>query len=357
MKQGKDIKDLAIELKRRAAVKHDFVADARQLVMTHDSRLGIVGSADHAYLALEATDLAHRQVAEWADIPVSYYKKMWVETPELLATNVNHWFNHPKQETRRMVRTLDGRVRAFLSDRYRRIDNEHIAEAVLPQLLGSDDIKIVSADVTDTRLYIKAVFPRITGEVKRGDIVQSGVLISNSEVGLGPLHVSPLVFRLACTNGLITDASDALGLKKYHIGRKVKSSDEGYEIYTDETLMADDRALMLKLRDTVVAAKSSAVFAKILAKMQEAATGQKIERPMAAVEVMGRTFGLNEGERLSVLETLIRDGDYSRWGAVNAVTEAANNNPEYDRATEFEILGGTILNLGANEWRRIAEAA
>ena len=35
-----------------------------------------------------------------------------------------------------MVRTLDGKARAFLSDRYHRIDNEQIAEAVLPVLLG-----------------------------------------------------------------------------------------------------------------------------------------------------------------------------------------------------------------------------
>lgn len=353
MKQGKDIKDLAQELKRRAKVKHDYVADTRMLTMTDSSRMGLAG---HAGVELEMTDLAHRQVAEWADIPVSYYQKMFVERPELLATNVNHWLGNPKQETRRMVRTLDGRIRAFLSDRYRRIDNEHIAEAVLPFLLGTDDVQLVSADVTDTRLYIKAVFPGIVGEVKRGDIVQAGVSISNSEVGLGLLHVSPLVFRLACTNGLIVDASDALGLKKYHVGRKVQATD-GYEIYSDETLQADDRALMLKLRDTVAAAKSSAVFASILSKMQEAAGGQRIEKPMAAVEVMGRTYGLNEGERLSVLETLIRDGDYSRWGALNAVTEAANNNPKYDRATEFEIMGGNMLNMAPREWKRIAEAA
>ncbi|MBL0089244.1 MAG: hypothetical protein IPP44_22195 [Ideonella sp.] len=33
-----------------------------------------------------------------------------------------------------MVRTLDGQARAFLSDRYRRLDNYDLCEHVLPML-------------------------------------------------------------------------------------------------------------------------------------------------------------------------------------------------------------------------------
>jgi len=80
--------------------------------------------------------------------------------PQLLATNVNEWF-YSKPE-RRMVRTLDDHVRAFLSDseaqplradRYRRLDNYELAEAVLP-VLGEmgEGIQIVSSELTDTRI-------------------------------------------------------------------------------------------------------------------------------------------------------------------------------------------------------------
>jgi hypothetical protein len=34
-------------------------------------------------------------------------------------------------------------------------------------------------------MYIKAICPRIQAEVKKGDIVQAGIAISNSEVGMG----------------------------------------------------------------------------------------------------------------------------------------------------------------------------
>ena len=40
-----------------------------------------------------------------------------------------------------MVRTLDGEARALLSDRYHRIDNEEIAEMVLPVLMEIEGLR------------------------------------------------------------------------------------------------------------------------------------------------------------------------------------------------------------------------
>ena len=41
-----------------------------------------------------------------------------------------------------MVRTLGGTARAFLSERYRRIDNYEIAEAVLPIISDIKDARV-----------------------------------------------------------------------------------------------------------------------------------------------------------------------------------------------------------------------
>jgi hypothetical protein len=213
MKLGKSLVELAQELERRAGAKSDFIVDTKSgLLMQPDMALAVSGVG-----ALSTDGLAHRQISEWAGIPAKYYDRMKAEAPALLVNNVNHWF--AEQPARRMVRTLDNRARAFLSDRYRRIDNEEIAEAVLPVLLGAgSDIRIESCEVTDSRLYLKAVFPKIEGEVKVGDPVQSGIVISNSEAGLGSLSVQPLVFRLVCKNGMIANDS---GMSRYHVGRKV----------------------------------------------------------------------------------------------------------------------------------------
>ena len=60
MKQGKSISALAGELSRQSAVKHDFLADTRQLTLTDDSRLSLAGQPSDAR---GMSDLAHRQVA------------------------------------------------------------------------------------------------------------------------------------------------------------------------------------------------------------------------------------------------------------------------------------------------------
>lgn len=354
MKQGIDIVSLAEEIKRREEAKKDLVADSNQIKMDNESTNIVLAGSDESFVL---TDLAHKQIADYTKIPHGYYNRVKTDSPDLLAENVNHWLHHENKNGRRMIRTLDGKARAFLSDRYRRLDNHLIAEASLPTLLESPDIQIVSTDITDTRLYLKALFPRIEGDVKAGDIVQAGVVISNSEVGLGTLTVSPMLFRLICKNGMIADVAGQYGLKKYHLGRKVASLEESYEIFSDETLKADDKALMLKIQDSIRAAANKDVFNVILEQMREATTGQKIERPVKAVEVLARSFTLSSDEKDSVLENLIRNADYSRFGALNAITEVANEHGSYDRATELEAAGGQVLNLNPNQWKVIAEAA
>ena len=348
MKTGKSLVELAQELTRRAGAKADYVADSRSVSLSDDASRIVVPSAGE----FAVSGLAHKQIGEWAGIPTKYYDRMKTEAPGLLSSNVNHWMSN--QPARRMVRTLDGSARAFLSDRYRRIDNEQIAEAVLPVLLDSgSDIRIESAEITETRMYLKAVFPRIEGEVVRGDVVQSGIVISNSEVGLGSLSVQPLIYRLVCSNGMI--ASDA-GMSRYHVGRKVGDGRDVEALLRDETKMADDRALMMALADVVRASLSDVGFAALLNKMRVATEGPAIQRPVEAVEALSKSFTLNGVEKQSVLENLIRGADYSRWGVLNAVTAVANRHDDYDRATELEAMGGRILDLAANDWNVLAAA-
>ena len=151
------------------------------------------------------TSLFHRQVASALGIPAKYYDLMQSQKPELLAENVNAWL--ADRTSSYMVRSMDygsGQVaRALLSERYRRIDNMEIATSVLPLFAGNDQYEVMSCEVTENRLYLKVVNHRLEMEVRKGDIVQAGVMISNSEVGLGAVSIQPLVYRLVCLNGMV----------------------------------------------------------------------------------------------------------------------------------------------------------
>jgi hypothetical protein len=58
-----------------------------------------------------------------------------------------------------------------------------------------------------------------------------------------------------------------------------------------------------------------------------------------------------------VLHHLIRQADLSAYGIVNAVTHYSDDVANYDRATEFETLGGKLIELSSREWSEMAEAA
>ena len=201
MKAGRTLQELATELDRQTAAKRDYIVNTGRMGLTDAAENFMLYPEDAPAMRFDMSGLFERQLGATLGIPAKYYDKMRAEYPELLARNVNGWFEHaPSKHT---VRTLDGRARAFLSDRYRRIDNYDIAKAALPVIGEMRDARVESCEVTENRMYLKIVNPRLTAEVNKGDVVQAGIVISNSEVGLGSVSVMPLVFRLVCLNGMI----------------------------------------------------------------------------------------------------------------------------------------------------------
>ena len=79
--------------------------------------------------------------------------------------------------------------------------------------------------------------------------------------------------------------------------------------------------------------------------------------PVKSVEVLADRYLLNDNERAGVLRHLITQGDLSGYGLVNAVTHYSEEVEDYDRATEFEAIGGKLIELPSKEWQELAEAA
>lgn len=347
MKAGKTLQELAIELDRQQAAKKDMIVDMGALSM--DASGGNLALRVAATAKCNINDIAHRQIGQTLKIPAPYYDRMRMEYPELLAQNVNGWFARTP-DTKRMLRTMDGTARALLSDRYRRIDNFEVASAVLPIISGMDGASVESCELTDSRMYLKIINPRITAEVKKGDIVQAGIIISNSEVGMGSVNVSPLVYRLVCSNGMI--AQDG-AVRKYHVGR-ANESGEDFSIYRSETIEADDKAFLMKLEDSVKAAVDQARFAAIVDKMREATEATMDAKVVPqVVELASKEYGITEAEGKGVLGHLIAGGDLSLYGLANAVTRQAQDVESYDRSTELEATGYKIITMAPALWRNL----
>lgn len=356
MKQGKSLVELAAELESRKAAKVDFIAPAKDLHMVVAPVADDVnGPRTEASLEVPnqgiypISSIAHDQIGQYTGVPAKYYDRMLAEDPQLLAANVNRWLRDSKDK--RMVRTLRNVNRAFLSNRYQRIENEEIAEVALPILIGDKNLQVVSAEVTEKRLYIQATTSRVTGEVKRGDVVQAGVIISNSEVGYGAVSVQRVIYRLVCLNGLILPENK---FRANHTGARL---DDNEALWQDDTKKAEDKAVLLKVRDMVNSAMDEGFFQKQLEKLQDTTQQKIVGNPVKAVEILGQKLGVTNAEQGSILRALIEGADLSRWGVVNAVTAQAHVANDYDRSVDFERMGSNVIDLSPGEWKEIAEAA
>lgn len=348
--------ELATELERQAETKRDYLADTRELVMLNGSEL-VMTAGPEQRREFGITPWAHKQIASHLTIPHPYYERLRTSYPTLLDENVNRLHREDPEIVKRprMLRTLDGNVRAYLSNSYRRLDYDDLLRAILPTLGDIDaGIQFESMQVTDSRLYIKAFSPRLEAEVKKGDIVRAGICISDSEVGQGSLAVQSMILRLVCVNGMIGEDL----ISRRHTGKRlaVDEDDPNRAVFKDDTLKASDEAFWLEVRDLVAAAFTEARFQQTVRNLQLAGETEPIQAPTFGVQELGRRFGIGEGEQQSILQWLTTGGDLTKYGLIQAVTRTAEDVDSYDRATELEEIGGKVLVLPDSEWRTIADA-
>lgn len=356
MKKGITIQEAAKEIMRQSQAKADYLVSTANLHMETCDGAPTLRLLDNSGIdrvePLDILTTAHRQMGSHLNIPWKYYERMLQDNIDLLAQNVNTWLQQGAEQ--RMIRTIDGQVRAFLSNRYRRIDNIDIARITLPIIQEMPDAIYESCNLSDDYMYIKVVNPRLTAEVVPGDIVQAGVVISNSETGQGAVCVQPLIYRLVCSNGMTVNEART---RRNHIGR-ASSADENLLIYSKETLEADDKAFIMKVQDTVRAAVDEARFTKILGKLRES-TDKKLNTAdlPGVVKLASSSMGITDAESNGVLQRLIEGADYTLYGLANAVTRHSQDVESYDRASKLEEIGYQIITMSPELFRHINQAA
>lgn len=349
MKKGIPINQFVTEVYRQQEAKRDFIAETSELEMQSNgtSHLHLGGGVATAF---DVNSIAHQQIANHLGIPKTYYDRLRDEQPGLLDQNVNTLFR--AKPTQRMVRTLDGNARAFLSDRYRPLDNFDLLTHILP-VISDMSLQVESSGLTERNLYLKVFSQTLMEDIKPGDTVRAGLIIRNSEVGMGALDISPMTERLVCTNGMV---STDYAKRRYHVGRGQGNEDEARELYRDETREAEDRAFWMKAVDTLRAVFSEDIFSLIVDRMREAADRKLEGNPVKVVEVTAKQFSLGQSQQDSILTYLIQGGDLSQWGLANAITRASQDEASYDTATDLEVVGGKIIELSPRDWKVISSA-
>lgn len=349
MKKGRTMNELAAEMRRINESKRDFIVPASGISMTHEAGIALTGGGLEPIFATP-TSWAHAQLSDWLGVPRQYYERLRVENPELLAANAN-WAISTQPSDRRLVRTVEGRARALLSNRYRILDSWDLMQAVLPFLLDKG-FRVESCELTERRFYLKAFSDKITAEVKVGDVVQYGISLSASDVGAGSIRVDPMLYTLACSNGMVMADSR---LRKYHDGREIKA-EEIQEVLTDETRRKTDEAFWLSVRDVVAHTMKDEIFKRAVERMQDATKDKITNYDLAeVVKLTAQAVNVSgDAVRKGIMDHLAEGGDLTRYGLANAFTRTASDQADYELASMLERAGGQIIELGQHEWKAVA---
>jgi hypothetical protein len=318
------------ELERQKRSRLDLIVDSRALKAVPDDIYGLrLAIPDYGEYPL--TEWAHGQLADKLGIPRRYYERMRSSGKSwLLAENVNAWLG---EKERRLIRILDGRIRAILSDRYRIMDNYEIVFLALDEFKKKETVEIYRIDLTETMLYLKAIDRTLTDSVREGDIICGGLIIRNSEVGASALRVEPFILRRVCGNGLILEQS----LKKIHLGRQTMKIGEIH--WSEETRELEDRVLWAKVRDIIRATFDKRIFQSWVERLRES-TKVEIKRPIEAVNNIVGHLGLSEEQKQRLL---MHFSEPTKYGLVNAVTNLAREMKDVEEQVRLEELGGRIL--------------
>lgn len=343
------------ELERQAATKHDIVAAGRDITLLPDARIGIAGGEPLGTVAYGGTKHAHRQIADKADIPGAYYERMREKAPGLLAENVNHWL--PQTGRNYLVRTLDGNVRALLSDRFRLIDNIDLffAGAKKAQQVGAE---VSELELSETHFYMKLLHPEWRERIEYqkgqglighstdgidedgGDWLVPGVLMRNSEVGLGQFTGEFFIKRLSCMNGMTTD----IQLAKRHVG----GQHEVGVITSAQTRELMDRLIWSEIDDLVNAAFDREFFQRYVARLNDAAA-EELGRPADAVAAVVQHYGMSDEDKQTILNELMApsrglDPGRTVWGMMNAITACAREKDDPEEELALMRIGGRLLD-------------
>jgi len=340
---------LATELERQINSRMDIVVDSRELRAVPDPdgtvklSVPIPNQENNMPQMFPMTDFAHAQIADKMGIPKKYYDTMRNGHQDLLSINVNEWIGNKE---RRLIRVLDGNVRAFLSDRYRILDNHDLLFQALETFKDVGAL-VHRADLSETNMYVKAIVPHTIDEVKSGDTVVPGIILRNSEVGDGAFRVDPFMLRLVCTNGMIGESA----IKQIHLGAKKES---GLIDWSDETRSAIDKTTYLQVRDTIKSTFDPSIFAKWVDQVRRGAE-VPIENPTVAIDNIVSKFNMNQELKRDLLNHFMTGADPTQWGLANAITATAKFVENIEVQVELETIGGKIAVMPEHELSKLGE--
>jgi hypothetical protein len=253
---------------------------------------------------------AMTQFCQKLDIPVRYFKRL----PDEMKMTVANFDLQRLKRTSFFVRGKGEWVRAFLSAGYVAYNNYEIGQTVA-ELLGGVNILVKDFVLEETNMYLKIISEEIRD---RESGLKAGIIIGNSEVGMGSVSVEPFVFRKPCTNDLIVSREKSfrhahIHLTAYELTRRMAEAvSEGFRVASS---VLDT---FLKTREV------------------------KVVDPLEIIRKIAEERKFSQKITDEVVSSYLVEPEANWFGVINAFTNAAQKLAPLQRI-EMERFAGTLI--------------
>jgi hypothetical protein len=290
--------------------KWDRKVSGKELAVTENGALKLLnGQAERQAFSLSET--ATFQLCQKLEIPVRYYRRLPGEMQTVVA---NYDLNRQNGKSF-LLRGKSEWIRAFLSAEYVAYNNSQIAQTA-ESLLRNGAIYVNSFVLEETHMFLKIISEDI---VDRPSGLKAGVMIGNSEVGMGSVSVEPFVFRKPCTNDLIVSREKSFRHAHIHLTAHELSCRMGEAIGEAFKVAGEVLDAFLKTHE------------------------EPIPDPMEMIRKIADSRQFSQRFTDETVSSYLTEPEASRFGVINAFTRAAQGLGPLQRI-EMERFAGTLLD-------------
>jgi hypothetical protein len=286
----------------------------------------------------EATKHSRGQLCQRSGMPRKYLS--WLEETErrswgirLAANNFREIFQN--QSDRFLLRSYGGKLRGFLSDRYKRRDSRPLLDGFIE---ACNQVGALPYDGigSDTRVSMKAVLPRVFEPIDN-EVLSIGCMWENSDYGAARNRLWVFVSRLWCTNKAIMTT----GFSQVHLGSRLPDN----PMISQKTVDMDTKVTISAMKDVIGITMSPDTVEVLCEVIREA--GEKQIDPTIELERFKKRFSAKEfGEvkdRFNTPDVVQLPPGNTAWRMSNAVSWLANDTSDSDRKLELMKISGEML--------------
>ncbi len=285
---------------------------------------------------------ARNQLCQRVHLPEAYANTLMAQGEwgrELLARNFNELYTKSDDgkmaDTRFLARTFGGKLKGFLSSKYRMLDTPLLFDAFAAAIRKVGAVP-VDGTALETKVSMKVMLPRIFSPFP-GEVIALGLSWSHSDYGDGALDIAALIIRLMCTNLATTETF----IRQVHLGRRLTGDTE----FSKKTKELDSRTLASATTDVVIDALSeekTTSFCNLVKK-----SGEEGIDPRNIVEWLKKQ-GVQKGETEEIVKIfnspdveLLPPGN-TRWRMSNAISLFAGAQDDARQLDLMKVAGAMV---------------